>query len=339
MDLHGFIEERRPNWRRLEALLDQAERTGFKLSAKEANELGLLYRRASADLCRAQARTANAEVLRYLNGLVARAYGQIYSGRKFRLAELLFFFTDQFPALVRARARAVLLAAALLLAGLAFGFAAASLDEDARHFLVPESTREVTRKLDEVVQQHRARTLTPADSALTSSAIMTNNIRVCFMAFALGITFGFGTGVSLFYNGLLVGVLAAYFHRADYALHFWALILPHGVIELSAIFIAGAAGLTLGGALLDPGDLGRAQALRARGADAVRMVMGTVPMLVVAGAIEGFLTPQGAIPDTAKITFAAFTALLLAWYFAPRGTARRLLAGTAAPGAPRPGVV
>jgi len=157
-----------------------------------------------------------------------------------------------------------------------------------------------------------------------SSYIMTNNIRVCFMAFAFGVTLGFGTAVSLFYNGVLVGVLASYFHRAGHGVHFWAFILPHGVIELTAIFIAGASGLTLGAALLAPGEHTRGQAFKRAGADAVRLVIGCIPLLVVAGTIEGFVTPQGFIPDLAKLAFAALTAVALAAYFAPRGSIARI---------------
>src|SRR5206468_1936211 len=153
---------------------------GFRLRPEEARELGELYRRASADLCRAQARTANAGLLRYLNDLVARAYGQIYSGRKFRLAEIFEFFAHGFPAIVRARWRAVALSTALVLLGGTFGFVAASVDEDARHFLLPEGYREIAESLQMPLQH-------TSPSSAVSSIIMTNNIRVCFWAFALGI--------------------------------------------------------------------------------------------------------------------------------------------------------
>lgn len=329
MDLHRFIEARRPDWRRLELLLERADRTGFQLRPDEARELGRLYRRASADLCLAQARTANAALLRYLNDLVARAYSLIYSGRKFRLRGAWDFFVHGFPALVRARSRAVALSAALMLAGALFGFIAATLDEDARHFLLPEQFRDVAEAIEAAPKKHQGGAIPAGDASVMSSAIMTNNIRVCFFAFALGVTMGLGTGVILFYNGLMIGVLAAYFHQAgaDLAIAFWALILPHGVIELTAIFIAGAAGLLLGAALLAPGDLTRRQALRRRGAEAVRLAVGTVPLLVLAGLVEGFVTPQGFLPAGAKIVFAGMTAVGLVAYFAPRGWGRAAILG------------
>jgi uncharacterized membrane protein SpoIIM required for sporulation len=327
MDLRGFIEERKPAWRRLEELIVKADRSRFKLSAAEAQELGALYRRASADLSRAQARTANAELLRYLNDLIARAYGLIYSGRKFRWHDVWDFFARGFPAIFRDRWRAIALAGGIMALGFAFGFAAAQLDEDARHFLIPDQVREVTEQLDKAIAQHQTRSLGVGLSGVTSSFIMTNNIRVCFFAFALGITFGFGTALVLFHNGVLVGVLAAYFHRAGYAVHFWSLILPHGVTELLAIFIAGGAGLVVGNALLSPGNLSRRQNLKKQGAAAVRLVVGTIPLLIVAGLIEGYVTPQGYIPNPLKLGFAALTAVALAAYFAPREWLRRAAQG------------
>jgi uncharacterized membrane protein SpoIIM required for sporulation len=329
VDLHGFIEERKPAWRRLETLLDEVERRRFRLRPEEARELGALYRRASADLCRAQARTANAELLRYLNDLVARAYGQIYSGRRFRLSETLEFFSHGFPALVRARWRAVAASAAILFLGIAFGFAAAWVDEDARHFLLPEQFRDVARSIESAPQKTSGQVVPVGEAAVMSSAIMSNNIRVSFMAFAFGITAGVGTAAVLFTNGLMLGVLAAYFQRAGpaYALDFWALILPHGVIELTAIALAGAAGLLLGAAILAPGGLTRRQALRRRGAEAGRIAIGTVPMLVVAGLIEGFVTPQSFLDPAAKLGFAAVTAVALALYFAPRERLWKLILG------------
>ena len=282
-----------------------------------------LYRRASADLCRAQARTANAEVLRYLNALVARAYGLIYSGRRFRSSDVTDFVLREFPALVLARWRPLALSTSLVLLGLLFGYLAATYDEDARHFLIPEQYREVCEHLDQAVQQHQGRALTPGASAFTSNTIMWNNIKVCLTAFALGITLGFGTALILFQNGVIIGVLASYFVRAGYGVHFVALLAPHGVIELSAIFISGAAGLVVGRGLLMPGELPRRESLRRAGLEATKLVIGTIPMLIVAGLIEGFVTPQGEIPPVVKILFGALTGVGLFFYFAPRGMMAR----------------
>jgi uncharacterized membrane protein SpoIIM required for sporulation len=148
-------------------------------------------------------------------------------------------------------------------------------------------------------------------NAVLSSFIMTNNIKVSFGAFALGGTAGIGTAGLLFYNGIMLGELGAIFHRHGLALQFWAMIVPHGVIELTAIVIAGAAGFLVARALLAPGDRGRRAALAHYGREAVQLVAGCAALLVVAGLIEGFVTPQPWIPENGKLAVGAFTAVFL----------------------------
>jgi uncharacterized membrane protein SpoIIM required for sporulation len=138
---------------------------------------------------------------------------------------------------------------------------------------------------------------------LATSVIMRNNISVTFLAFALGMTFGLGTVFLLGFNGLLVGALAGLCHLHGLDVPFWSFVLPHGVLELTAIFMAGGAGLLLGSALVMPGDLPRRDALVVRGKRAVRLIMGCVPMLIVAAIIEGFFSPVH-LPALVKFLFA-----------------------------------
>jgi uncharacterized membrane protein SpoIIM required for sporulation len=126
---------------------------------------------------------------------------------------------------------------------------------------------------------------------LASSMIMTNNISVSFLAFAMGMTFGLGTLYLMVFNGLMVGTLGGLCYTHGLSVPFWSFVLPHGVIELSAIFMAGGAGFLLGGALLFPGDLPRKDALLKRARQAGRLILGCVPLLVIAGLVEGFFSP------------------------------------------------
>ena len=141
-----------------------------------------------------------------------------------------------------------------------------------------------------------------------------NNIRVSFLAFTAGLLLGLGTVAILFYNGLLLGSLTAMFLNWKLSLSFWALILPHGVIELPCIFIAGGAGLLLGGALLVHRSRSRKEALQERGLVAVRLALGIVPLLAIAAAIEGFITPLTIIGPYAKLGFALLAAAALGVY-------------------------
>ncbi len=337
MDLNAFVEERRPAWRRLEQLVSRLEAAGAgslgagdvavsKPAKKEsvphhqrtvaaARELAQLYRGACADLIRARSETANAELIGYLNGLVGRAYGVIYRGRKFRLVSVLRFILVQVPRRVRARWGYILAATAFFMAGLAFAWVAETFDPTAKHFFLPPQYVEIEDQIQRSPAAQGGTGMAPALNLLSSTQIMTNNIHVSFGAFAAGGTAGIGTAGVLFYNGILLGDLAAIFQRHNLAEGFWALILPHGVIEITAIMIAGAAGFLIARALVAPGDMGRRAALAVYGREAVELAIGCALLLVPAGLIEGFITPQPGIPAPAKIGLGALTGVLLLLYF------------------------
>ena len=142
---------------------------------------------------------------------------------------------------------------------------------------------------------------------------MTNNIRVSIMAVALGVTAGIGTGLVLISNGMMIGSLAAVATNNNVDYLFWSVILPHGILELSAIAIAGGAGFVLARAIYAPGDLPRRDALKIAGGEAAQLLVGVAAMLVVAGLIEGFITPADISPDF-KMGFAALTGLAMTVY-------------------------
>jgi uncharacterized membrane protein SpoIIM required for sporulation len=324
LDVQRFIAERRSAWQRLEELLAALERSGMKsLPLEDGRTFVRLYRATSSHLVQARAAGASAEVVEYLNALVARAYAEIYRAERPRLRRILTFYTTEFPRLVRSEARGIAVAAAILFGAALFGFAAVALDADARYYLLPEQHMHLDPA--ERVKQLEAggQRLSGDEQAAFSSFLFTHNIQVTFLAFTLGITFGLGTAIVLFYNGLMLGSLCAYYHLKGVALFFFAWILPHGVPELTAIILASAAGLRIGYALLSPGRLRRGDGLRAAAGRAVRMILGIIPILIVAGLIEGTIS-QIHPPDIGygvKLAFAAVMAVLLGAYllFAGRG--------------------
>jgi uncharacterized membrane protein SpoIIM required for sporulation len=153
---------------------------------------------------------------------------------------------------------------------------------------------------------------------LASSAILTNNLSVAFAAFAMGVTAGLGTAWMMVLNGLLIGVVGTACFRAGLSLSLWSFVAPHGSLELPAIFIAGGAGLILGRGLLDPGTLPRREALAQSGSRAIRLLLGVIPMLIIAGAIEGFISPV-ALPPAPKFVIGAALLVLLALYLTRAG--------------------
>jgi uncharacterized membrane protein SpoIIM required for sporulation len=312
--IRKFIEPRRPRWEKLETTIQSLERG--RLSASELLGLTRLYREATADLARLQAfqneEGLEDELKTYLNHLVARAYSQIYRSSPPRMASLWRFLRSGFPATFRETSLWTLFASSIFALGLAYGFITAISDSSFVALIVPphllQKVEEGTVWFDSIL----------AVKPLASSLIMTNNISVSFLAFAMGMTFGLGTLYMMVFNGLMVGTLAGLCYTHGLGVPFWSFVLPHGVIELTAIFIAGGAGFLLGGALLFPGDLPRKDALLNRARQAGRLILGCVPLLIIAGIVEAFFSP---LPVHAGFKFGmagVLFALLLCYLLLPR---------------------
>jgi len=310
--IEKFIESRRPRWERLEKFLQTLElgKTG-RLKPADLPDIGRLYREATADLARLQAfhreEALSDELIDYLNHLVARAHSQIYRSPSRGWTHLLSFLRSTFPATFRETVPWTLAALGIFLLGCGYGFVAGLIDDSFIPLVAPphliQQVEEGKVWFDSIL----------AVRPLASSMIMTNNISVTFLAFALGITLGLGSVYIMAFNGLLLGTLAALCHLHGLDLEFWSFVLPHGVIELTAIFIAGGGGLLLGSALIAPADLTRKEALVQRGRKAVRLILGCVPLLILAGIIEGFFSPAH-LPHWTKFLLAGLLFALLLCY-------------------------
>jgi uncharacterized membrane protein SpoIIM required for sporulation len=311
-----WIETRQRYWDKLERLVNACGQRGVAaLTHEELRDLALLYRQTAADLSVARADPSSASLARYLNALLGRAHNLIYSGRAPRGRGIFGFYMHVFPAVFRATLPYTLAAFALFAAGALAGAAMAAAD--------PAFERVVLGgKMMDTIEAGRMWTHSIVSiKPLASSAIMANNISVSAGAFAGGILAGTGTAYMMLFNGLLLGVIGVACQRAGLAVSLWSFVAPHGVLELPAIFIAGGAGLILARAVLAPGDRTRSDALTESGALAVRLFLGVIPMLIVAGLIEGFISPSDAPPVT-KFAIGAAGLVLLAGYVAlVRGTA------------------
>ena len=285
--MNRFITERKNAWQRLGDLLTLIDRSALRrLHREEVRELGRIYRRTASDLAIARAESRDPRLINYLNSLVIRAHGRIYradaqGGRRIRQ-----FFARDFPRTFRRTWRYTALAFVFFLVFGLVGFMGTWRDAEFSEFagVDPGKRYEIESQI------HWWEDLNEANQ-IGSSFIMTNNIKVMFYAFALGATFGIGTLYIMGLNGASVGAILALVYRAGYGNDLVSFMVGHGVIELSCIFLAGGAGLLIGSAFLIPGDLSRADALRVRGLDAIRLIAGCVPLLVVAGSIEGFVSP------------------------------------------------
>jgi uncharacterized membrane protein SpoIIM required for sporulation len=290
MEIAAFVEARRPRWLELEALLDQAQSSGLhRLALPEAQALSRLYRSASADLLWVRARGGQAEVTDYLNDLVGRAYALTYPGQKMRAADVWRFFTRGFPELLRAEWKAMVASALIFIAGSGFGYLGMRFDPDAAHYLVPAEHLKID-PVERAEKEAQEDVAGMQQQAAFTTFLFTHNIQVAFLAFALGVTVGIGTAILLFANGLMLGSLFYVYAAKGLAGWFWAWILPHGIPELTAIWIAGGAGFLLSRGQAAPRGLTRGAALRKEAVPAVKLLLGTTLLFVVAGCIEGTIS-------------------------------------------------
>jgi len=310
MQPDAFITRKKAAWERLMALLDRAGGGLAALSADELHELGRLYRQATSDLAVARRDFPRHPVSAYLNGLVARGHGAIYRDSGPRGAALLTFVAATFPRTFRATWGYTLAAFLMFLLPALGAFVATFRDPTLASALLPGS-----EQLIESIQQGEEWWLRINEEgrAGASAEIMTNNIGVAIRAFAGGVAFGVYTLYILAFNGLMMGVVAGAAQRFGFAGNLWGFVAAHGVVELSVIFIAGGAGLQLGWALLRPGLHSRRAALVLAGRRAVMLLLGCAPLLVIAGVIEGFISPS-ALPLAAKLAVAAGSGAALLTY-------------------------
>lgn len=308
-----FVKERQPNWQRMEEILKQVASQGLKsLDEDGLLELAHRYRQATSDLAHAQAFIRDARVLEYLNDLVGRAHAVVYRTPPTSLRGLWSFVSLGFPALVWKRARFIIAAALLFFGSGFFGYGVVKWDFYARAAVVPANMADLEETLSD---KKRWAEVDPETAPFVSTQIFLNNIRVALLAFASGVFLGVGTVLVLLFNGVFLGAvvgLAEHYGSLEVLLAF---VVSHGVIELTCICIAGGAGLLLGSAFVAPGERTVRDAVVERGREAVMLMLGTVPLLVLAGLVEGFVSPLD-VPHTVQFVFAILPAAFLVWYLA-----------------------
>jgi uncharacterized membrane protein SpoIIM required for sporulation len=306
MNLERFLAVREPVWNELEQLATSSRGRAERLGPQGALRLGELYRMAAADLAVARRRWPTDPSVARLENLVGRARSLVYQSTS-RRASLRSFFGSDYWRLTAERPIALLVAAALLFGPGLLAGAWSLQDPGAAGGLVPAQYRSVTEPRDAGADLG----LSVEEQAAFSSAIFTNNIQVTFLAFAGGIAAGLGTALLLVYNGVLLGTVAGLSIQAGNGGALYQLVVAHGILELSCIVVGGAAGLRLGWALIEPGTRSRRAALASQARSAVLVVLGTMPWLVLAGLVEGFLTPAGT--GTGVVTTVGFALGIVYW--------------------------
>lgn len=321
MNVERWLKTRRGAWQSLEELLKIVESRGLKaLNRQQLQELGRLYRAASADLSRARAMKLGADVQVYLNNLVVKAHNQVYQTRNDRLGGIWKFLAYGFPRLVQDNILYVFTAFLLVVIPALGCYREAVLDVHFGQMEIAPGHPLVPEDMWHMIERKQMWTDSAQDhSPVIASLIATNNIRVAIIAFVMGITFGLGTVFILVQNGMHLGTVFGVCQDYGMAGRLLAFVAGHGVIELSAIYISGGAGLMMARAMLFPGSYKRIDALRLVAGDAMGLFGGCVMLLLVAGMIEGFVSPRTDISaDTKYLVSLATTLLLLLYILAPR---------------------
>lgn len=314
MDIDRFIAQNMPNWNRLGELTGRARRGIRQLQPGELDELVALYQRTSAHLSHARTAYRDPSLTMRLTTLVSNAGGVIYRGRSKPGAAVRDFFVWRFPAAVYQSGRFVAASAFLLLVPALLVGAWLMQSDKALDVALPEAAREAY--LNEDFEDYYSSE--PATSFAAEVTI--NNIQVAFMAFAGGILLCIPTVVLLVFNGANVGVAGGAFGSVGQLDKFFGLILPHGLLELTAVIIAGAAGLRLGWAIIAPGDRSRTEAVGTEARRAVLIALGLVVAFIVAGFIEGFVTGRG-VPTALRLAIGVVAEIAFVTWVVVQGRA------------------
>jgi len=329
IDLPRFVAAEQPFWTELDALLTRIERDPHRAQTlAELQRFHYLYERAAADLAQVRTFSAEPETRRYLEHLVARAYGELHEARpKAVHLRLWAWLGGTLPVTFRRHVRAFWLSLAVTLAGAALGGWAVAFDPEAKAALVPGQFGHLLGDPARRVAREEAQTenLLAGHKTTFSAQLMQNNIRVSFIALALGMTWGVGTLIILFYNGVILGLVAADYVLAGQTKFLLGWLLPHGVIEIPAILVGAQAGFVLANAIIGWGRrVPLADRLRAVAPDLVTLIAGTALLLVWAGLVEAFFSQyhEPLLPYAVKIAFGLIELLGLIWYLTSAGQSK-----------------
>ncbi len=319
LDIEKFIEKEQPAWKELEELLELIDRQGdSRLNLNESKRLFYLYERVSEDLAKVSTFSGERSIRDYLENLLSRAYSNIYSQKKSKLGFNPFvWLTRGFPVAFRRNMNMFLLACAVTLVGFVFGGVAVAIDGDAKKAIFPEQFGHLHQSPEDRVNSEEnsdgPNRLSGAHSTF-AAALMTNNIKVSILVLALGVSWGIGTMVVLFYNGVILGAVALDFMLAGQTAFLLGWLMPHGVIEIPAIIIAGQGGFILGSCLLK-GRGHRIKSLKEKSDDIIGLIVGVAALLVWAGIVESFISQfhEPVLPYSVKIAFGCieFAALVV----------------------------
>jgi uncharacterized membrane protein SpoIIM required for sporulation len=316
IDLAKFIATEQPVWDELDRVLTKIENDPYaKLNLEQARRFHYIYERTAADLAKLNTFASEPETHRFLESLVSRAYGEIHETReKPHRFRPLHWLAVTFPQTFRRHINVFWLTVAITIAGCLFGGFATILDPDSRHVTMPFG-HNAMKPSERVAREESAKhDRLEGNKASFSTFLMTHNTKVSILTMALGMTWGVGTLIMLFYNGVIMGAISIDYIADGQSKFLAGWLLPHGSFEIPAILIAGQAGLLLGWALIGRGTRkNMSERLREISGDIVTLIGGCGVMLIWAGFVESFFSQnhEPVIPYSLKIAFGVLELVLL----------------------------
>lgn len=312
-----FVARRRADWDALGALIAEPKPL-HRRGADTISQFAALYRVVCADLVRARGRAYTPDLVGYLDGLAARAHNLLYAAPPYRAGAAWELVARDFPRAIRRNLRFFALGNILFFVPLIGLGVATFLDPTIAPLLLPQEHLNTMAKMYEEGHAGRAESV----DATMAGFYVYNNVGIAFRCFATGALLGLGSLFFLLYNGVVMGVTIGHVCASGHAHNILTFVCTHGVFELTAIGVAGGAGLQMGWALIDTGGRTRLGSLRAVAPDLATIVLGAAVMLTIAAAIEAFWSPSS-VPAAVKWTSTGVLALLLGLYFARAGRAAR----------------
>ncbi len=331
-----FVAARSRDWQELDRLLGVGDLL-HKLDGGGISRVAALYRSLCTDLMRCRAAGVTPDLATYLDGLAARAHAALYGAKPLRLPGVVDFFARDFPRALRDNGRCFAISCALFFLPFAVGLLGAlATEEFSTHVLPAQALEQMAHAYSKGMADGRD---AGTDTGMAGFYVY-NNVGIAFRCFATGILFGAGSLFFLVYNGLVTGTVVGYVMNAGHGGNIWTFMCGHAPFELTAIVIAGGAGLQMGYALVDTGGLTRVGSLRRAAPSVVRQILGAASMLLIAAAVEGFWSPSS-LPPSVKWTASGVFSLLVILYLGLAGRGSRLpreaelrAAESAAPPAP-----
>ncbi len=308
MNEASFISAHNNTWRELETVLKKMPGKRKQPEDLEIiHRLLFLYQSSCEHLSVARTRYGNTSTVEYLNNLVARAHQAIYVTKPNSVSRLFRFLFSRYPALLRKESRLILISTGIFVFFFFFSFFFTIANENYALSFVSQEYVDSIKGNDGQASSINA--------PVASVFILTNNIRVGVLAFALGITFGIGTVYVLAINGMMMGALAGVAFNSGQSYSFWSLIAPHGVPELFCIFVCGGAGLLIAHSMLFPKIHSRRESFVKGGRKAIYLIIGTIPLFILAGLTEGYFTPLSIDPVYKYIGAVIWSILLIVYIF------------------------